>query len=136
MNDYALISLTYVSKATQHMGMLSLMRLIGQAVSVNKAIGATGVLFYENEWFGQILEGPRSEIMALWEKIKLDPRHHQVRLIGIEEISQRHFPNWSMRFIGAEELSDKAPELRSVLNGLPDHDDSLIKAMRLSSQLS
>ena len=49
MKSGKLITLSYVSRATQDMGMLALMRLISQAVFHNKEIGATGVLFYENQ---------------------------------------------------------------------------------------
>lgn len=135
MQPDTLISLSYVSKATHDMGMLSLMRLVDQAVNLNKEIGATGVLFYENQCFGQTLEGRYSEIMALWAKIQKDPRHNQVRLMGIEEIKDRQFPDWSMRFVGADEIAKKVPNLRKILNALPEHDDALLNAMRISSTL-
>ena len=135
MQANPLISISYVSKATQDMGMLSLMRLIGQAVSLNKEINATGVLFYENQCFGQILEGPRSEIMGLWAKIQLDPRHHEVRMIAMEEIKERIFPNWSMRFVGADQIARRSSELRDVLDGLPENDHALLKIMRSAREL-
>ncbi len=125
-----LISLSYISKATQDMGVLALMHLTDQAAQINQRLGLSGVLFYENQHFGQILEGPRSEVMALWEKIQGDPRHHQVRLLKVVEIKERAFPAWSMRFFLAKEIVQKMPKLIGVLDGLPEHDDELLSLMR------
>lgn len=130
MTSAPLITLSYISKSTQNMGMLALMRLIDQAVKENKKMGLTGVLFYENQHFGQILEGSSESVMALWKKIQLDSRHHHVRLIGIENISERRFPEWSMRFMGGKEIAQKASALLGVLDGLPENDVELLKLMR------
>ena len=130
MNYHPLISLSYISKATQDMGVLALMRLTDQAAQLNQRLGMSGVLFYENQHFGQILEGPRPEVMRLWEKIQTDPRHRQVRLLNIEEIAKRSFPAWSMRFFLAKEILEKMPNLIGILDGLPEHDDELLRLMR------
>lgn len=58
MSKSQLISVSYISKATQDMGVLALMRLTDQAAQLNQKLGLSGVLFYENQHFGQILEGP------------------------------------------------------------------------------
>lgn len=112
------------------MGVLALMRLTDQAAQLNQRLGMSGVLFYENQHFGQILEGPRPEVMRLWEKIQTDPRHRQVRLLNIEEIAKRSFPAWSMRFFLAKEILEKMPNLIGILDGLPEHDDELLRLMR------
>ncbi len=130
MNNPQLISLSYISKATQDKGLLALMRLTDQAAQVNQRLGLSGVLFYENQHFGQILEGPRAEVMRLWEKIQKDPRHHHVRILKLEDISARIFPSWSMRFFLAKEILKKMPNLSGVLDGLPEHDDELLRLMR------
>ena len=134
MNQPQLISLSYISKATQDMGVLALMRLTDQAAQLNQKLGLSGVLFYENQHFGQILEGPQPTVMLLWEKIQADPRHRQVRLLKLEEISKRSFPAWSMRFFLAKEILKKMPNLTGVLDGLPEHDDELLKLMRSAGE--
>lgn len=128
-----LISLTYISQATQDMGMLALMRLVSQAILHNKEISVTGVLFYENKRFGQTIEGGEPEILGLWEKIKQDPRHHEIKLIDIKEIADRQFSQWAMRFLGADELVKICPELREVLLELPDQKIELLKVMQVST---
>ena len=69
-------------------------------------------------------------MMFLWEKIQGDPRHHQIRLLKVEEIKERAFPAWSMRFFLAKEIVQKMPKLIGVLDGLPEHDDELLSLMR------
>ena len=134
MNELPLISVSYISKATQEMGVLALMRLTDQASQLNQKLGLSGVLFYENQHFGQILEGPRAEVIKIWEKIKRDPRHQQVRLLKMEGISERNFPAWSMRFFLAKEILAKMPNLAGVLDGLPEHDVELLRLMRTASE--
>lgn len=134
MSQSPLISVSYISKATQDMGVLALMRLTDQAVQLNQKLGLTGVLFYENQHFGQILEGPRTEVTKMWERIQRDPRHHQVRLLKMEEIGERSFTTWSMRFFLAKEIIAKMPNLTSVLDGLPENDVELLRLMRIAAE--
>ena len=134
MSQPPLISVSYISKATQDMGVLALMRLTDQASQLNQQLDLSGVLFYENQHFGQILEGPRAEVMKIWEKIQRDPRHQQVRLLKMEEIKERSFTAWSMRFFLAKEIIAKMPNLTGVLDGLPEHDVELLRLMRTAAE--
>lgn len=134
MSQPPLISVSYISKATQDMGVLALMRLTDQASQLNQRLDLTGVLFYENQHFGQILEGHPIEVMKIWEKIQRDPRHQQVRLLKMEEIKERSFTAWSMRFFLAKEIIAKMPNLTGVLDGLPEHDVELLRLMRSAAE--
>lgn len=134
MSQPPLIAISYISKATQDMGVLALMRLTDQAAQLNQKLDLSGVLFYENQHFGQILEGPRAEVIKIWEKIQRDPRHQQVRLLKMEDVKERSFPAWSMRFFLAKEIVAKMPSLTGVLDGLPEHDDELLRLMRSAAE--
>ncbi|MBU3602815.1 BLUF domain-containing protein [Polynucleobacter sp. AM-25C3] len=134
MNLSPLISVSYISKATQDMGLLALMRLTDQATQRNQKLDLSGVLFYENQHFGQILEGPPVEVMTMWKKIQLDPRHQEVRLLKMEGVKERSFPAWSMRFFLAKEIIQKMPNLVGVLDGLPEHDVELLRLMRSAAE--
>ena len=134
MSQPPLIAISYISKATQDMGVLALMRLTDQASQLNQQLDLSGVLFYENQHFGQILEGPRIEAMKIWEKIQRDLRHQEVRLLKMEEIKERSFPAWSMRFFLAKEILAKMPNLTGVLDGLPEHDVELLRLMRAAAE--
>ena len=61
-----LIELTYVSEPAQNMSFLGLMRLLYHSNSNNQALGITGALIYENNKFGQVIEGAEKDIEALW----------------------------------------------------------------------
>lgn len=52
MSQSPLVAISYISKATQDMGVLALMRLTDQAAQLNQKLDLSGVLFYENQHFG------------------------------------------------------------------------------------
>jgi hypothetical protein len=117
-----LIELSYVSEATNDMGILGLMNLLEDAVHKNKRNGITGVLFYDNRIFGQIIEGYPQHIEIIWKAISADPRHKEVQVLDINPLQKRRFSNWSMKFYGSDEISQYVPELKM---GLRDTHDNL-----------
>ena len=117
-----LIELSYVSQASNDMGILGLMNLLEDAVHKNKRNGITGVLFYDNRIFGQIIEGYPQHVELIWKAITADPRHLEVQVLGINTLQKRRFSNWSMKFDGSDEISQYVPELKM---GLKDTHDNL-----------
>jgi hypothetical protein len=106
-----LIELTYVSEPAQEMSFLGLMRLLYHSYLRNTSMGITGALIFENNRFGQVIEGPRAQIEDLWEKIQRDTRHKNIHLIDSRPIDQRSFSKWTMVFQGSEEVAKKLPEI-------------------------
>ena len=90
----------------------------------------TGALFYENCHFAQILEGKRKDVLFIWEKIQKDYRHKVLHRIELDEIDQRLFPNWALRFYGGDQFAKDVPHLVGPLDGLPSHDVELLRIMR------
>ena len=119
-----LVELSYISKATHDMGLSSLVHLFDVARRWNLDHELTGALFYENGHFAQILEGKRKDVLFIWEKIQKDYRHK------LDEIDQRLFPNWALRFYGGDQISKDVPHLVGLLDGLPSHDVELLRIMR------
>jgi len=117
-----LIELSYVSQATSDMGILGLMNLLEDAVHKNKRNGITGVLFYDNRTFGQIIEGYPQHVDLIWKAINADSRHSEVQVLDISALQKRRFSNWSMKFYGSDEISQYVPELKM---GLRDTHDNL-----------
>lgn len=134
--DLDLIELSYVSLATQDMGMLALMRILNESWSWNVRHQITGILFYENQHFGQILEGRKVDVLKIWEKIKTDSRHQVLRQIAVKPIKKRHFPNWVLRFCGGDEILKRAPRLIEILDGMPENDVEILELMRSLSDSS
>ena len=106
-----LIELTYVSEPAQEMSFLGLMRLLYHSYLRNTSMGITGALIFENNRFGQVIEGPRTQIEDLWEKIQKDTRHKNIRLIESKPIEQRSFSKWTMIFQDSEEVAKNLSEV-------------------------
>ena len=106
-----LIELTYVSEPTQEMSFLGLMRLLYHSYLRNTSMGITGALIFENNRFGQVIEGPTTQIEDLWEKIQKDTRHKNIRLIESKPIERRSFSKWTMVFQGSEEIAKNLSEV-------------------------
>ena len=106
-----LIELTYVSEPAQEMSFLGLMRLLYHSYLRNASAGVTGALIFENNRFGQVIEGPRTQIEDLWGKIQKDTRHKNIYLVESKPIKQRSFSKWTMVFQGSEEVAKKLPEI-------------------------
>ncbi len=96
----------YLSSATQHFPPEALEELLVGAREANGAIGVTGVLIYHDGSFLQVLEGPRERVMATVDKIKADPRHAGVIILENRACLRTTFPDWSMGYLGVDELTD------------------------------
>lgn len=70
----------------------------------NKKVGVTGALLFNQGFFGQILEGPTEAVEETFERIQNDDRHHSVTLLDAKPITELSFNNWSMGFVGADDV--------------------------------
>jgi hypothetical protein len=93
------------------MSFLGLMRLLYHSYLRNTSAGVTGAFIFENNRFGQVIEGPRAQIEDLWEKIQKDTRHKNIHLVESKPIEHRSFSKWTMVFQGSEEVAKKLPEI-------------------------
>ncbi|QWE20978.1 BLUF domain-containing protein [Polynucleobacter sp. AP-Kolm-20A-A1] len=125
-----LVELSYLSEAVSDMSFLGLMRLLESARAFNQANGISGILLYDNQQFGQIIEGERASVMKAWKRIQEDKRHHRVELLEIREISERSFPDWLLRFYGGETLTRDYPALAEMVGGMDKHSMALMNKMR------
>jgi hypothetical protein len=125
-----LVELSYLSEALSDMSFLGLMRLLESARAFNQKNGITGILLYDNQQFGQIIEGERAGIMKVWKRIQEDRRHHRVELLEIREITERSFPDWLLRFYGGDTLTRDNPALVEMVGGMDKHSLALMNKMR------
>lgn len=93
-----MISLTYLSRATAPQSATQLRGLLSESREWNAHAGITGLLLYAEEKFIQTLEGDRETVEVLLARIVADPRHSDVDVTLVEDVPQRHFPNWAMGF--------------------------------------
>ncbi len=90
----------YISTVNRHLSEEEI-ESIGQiSARNNSGVGITGVLISVHDYFFQVLEGDEDAIAQVIERIRRDPRHKDMHILKAEtEITERHFPKWSMRTI-------------------------------------
>lgn len=130
MNKSGLVELRYLSEAAEVVNLWSLTAIIDTSVKWNESHGVTGILFFDRGYFGQILEGPRDMVESLWARIKNDPRHHHIELLGITEIEVRHFPKWSMKLFDAQEFSETFPQFAELFVKIDHPDVKTLEALK------
>ena len=127
-----LVELSYLSEAHSDMSFLGLMRLLESARAFNQKHSVTGILFYDNQQFAQVIEGERANIMKVWKRIQDDKRHHRIELLEIKEISERSYPDWLLCFYGGESLVRDYPDLAEMVGGMDKNSLALMNQMRAS----
>lgn len=98
--------LIYFSQAVKLMEEDELLFLLQQSRDWNQSHEITGMLIYlEGRFltklegrFMQVLEGPEHEILGIFNKIKVDERHHHVIILEQGPINKRYFHSWTMGF--------------------------------------
>ena len=99
MTDPAsLVSLTYTSAATRLLSVNELVELIEQIRAKNERLGVTGLLLYSGGNVIQTLEGTSYAVDAVFDAIRVDPRHEDVHVVDRNEVDERSFATWSMGF--------------------------------------
>ncbi len=100
-----LVRLLYASRVAAPLDADALGAILRQSKANNPALGVTGVLCYSGDIFMQVLEGGRSVVCQLYNRIASDPRHADVVLLSFEEISERRFAGWAMGQVNLARLN-------------------------------
>ena len=103
-----LVRLMYASRAADSVEQDELVVILKQSKLNNPDLGVTGVLCFSAGIFLQVLEGGRTPVSGLYNRIAHDPRHRDVVLLSYEEVEERRFAGWSM---GQANLSRLNPAL-------------------------
>ena len=93
-----MLSLTYVSSASDLVEVPTLLELLADWRVNNHAMDLSGMLLYSGGNIIQALEGPDEAVEEMFGTIGADPRHTDVIPILREPITERAFPDWSMGF--------------------------------------
>lgn len=99
--------IVYISK---YFGALSdvdkvLADITSKSEITNERLQITGMLFFHDGYFVQLIEGERQNIELLMSKIEKDSRHYDIRRIVDEAIDERSFHNWRMDSFKLDEFS-------------------------------
>lgn len=90
--------LVYYSEASRDFSADDLIDLLKVSIKNNTAAGITGCLLYGNRKFIQLLEGPREEVLKLYERISNDKRHVNIMKVTEMSVNEKLFPKWAMGF--------------------------------------
>jgi hypothetical protein len=93
-----MLSLVYVSAATQPFSPSELDALLEKSRRNNLRDGITGMLLYRDGDFLQVLEGPEAAVRATYARIGRDRRHGGFILLDENHVEQRAFSDWAMGF--------------------------------------
>jgi hypothetical protein len=91
-----LVRLLYTSRAAAPIDSDAMAGILKQSQANNPRHGITGVLCCSDAIFMQTLEGGRSAVSQLYNRIARDPRHRDVVLLHYQEIQERRFAGWAM----------------------------------------
>ena len=100
-----LVRLMYASRAAETLRPETLNAILKKSTLHNPVIGVTGVLCFSGEIFLQVLEGGRSQVSKLYNRIAQDPRHTEVVLLSYDEIDERSFAGWAMGQVNMSRLN-------------------------------
>ena len=70
--------------------------IVSTAQKNNKNLDVTGVLFFENNHFFQIIEGNEPNLRQLYETIERDDRHSRITKLLDQPVPERTFSDWSL----------------------------------------
>ena len=56
------------------------------------------MLIHTDNKFIQVIEGDKDTVIRLYEKVRNDPRHSNVSLRFLGEVTERSFPDWHMGY--------------------------------------
>jgi len=140
--DPRILTLTYTSSATDLMSVTQLVELIEEIRPKNERLGLTGLLLYSGGSVIQTLEGSSHAVYQVFDAIRVDTRHGDVRIVDRRYVGGRSFATWSMGFrnVSAREVADLQDfnefARQSVGHDLVDHAASafeLLGTFRLNS---
>ena len=104
----SLIQLVYISRSTFVPEKLTsgiqpnVARILLKSRANNEKNGLVGVLYFGDNNFFQCLEGEQSAVETLYQKLLLDPRHKDLKIIVKKSINTLSFSNWSMKYVPLE----------------------------------
>lgn len=110
--------LTYASRALHDFETDELVQLLTRARSTNQRLGVTGMLVYAAGSFLQLFEGGDAEVEVVWDRIRMDSRHGDLRVLGDVPVDHRLFSDWAMGFAHPDRasLEETLPGYRASLD--------------------
>ncbi|MBP8849127.1 MAG: BLUF domain-containing protein [Breznakibacter sp.] len=91
-----LVRLIYYSSVGNIKSLSDIQQILEKSQINNAKKSISGMLYFDDNYFIQVLEGDRKLVSDLMFKISKDERHTDIVIVNITEINQRMFSKWSM----------------------------------------
>lgn len=80
-------------------------QILAAARDKNLQRGVTGVLVCGGPVFLHVLEGNRRAVSDLFGHIQRDPRHTDIELLSLQDISERRFGAWALGVVNVGQIN-------------------------------
>ena len=119
-NEDFIFELIYYSEAIDHITKMDIKNILESSLKNNIELDITGALVYHQKRFFQIIEGPKKNILDLYDIILTDPRHSNLKLIWKGVRKHRTFKEWSMAFISDDKITGLSTNAASSLMNIEE----------------
>lgn len=121
--------IVYCSQAARpELALQSLAEILAVSDRNNRRDGLTGVLLISRGRFFQVLEGAAQDLDRTMNRIRLDPRHHDVSVVSRQSVASRRFSQWGM--VAAGITPQQQPRIDAVIDHCHDDPDAAVEAAR------
>ncbi|WP_289645010.1 BLUF domain-containing protein [Maribacter aestuarii] len=96
LNENLLFDISYRSLAVDSLTNKQVDWIVNTAREMNPEFNITGSLIFHRNIFFQIIEGPKKEVLQLYENITKDKRHTDVQIMWKGYKVKRDFEDWAM----------------------------------------
>jgi hypothetical protein len=109
--------------------------ILATARTHNKAMGLSGAMTFNDNYFAQVLEGDAARLAPLLGRIRRDPRHSDIKILEQTETAQRLFPHWSMAYVDTPDDNGRHPLAHfafeaALITGAEPEAEQLLDSMR------
>ena len=94
-----LVRLIYTSQPTEHFKPESIEDILDASRRNNGPMAVTGLMYFNQHYFLQCLEGSRSNVNKIYHRILNDKRHRDPIILDYQEIEARDFSAWEMGYL-------------------------------------
>ncbi len=114
---------------------IQIRNILAVARTRNREAHLTGALAFNEECFAQVLEGSPAEIRPVFDRIRRDTRHRDVKILSETQASRRFFPQWSMAYVDTSDGDGRHPLSHfsfeaALINGAAPEAAKLLNALR------
>jgi len=100
--------LVYHSRATYDLQSEDLSKILSSSKRQNLKNEISGFLVYRDNYFLQLLEGTEANVYETLDRIKKDPRHASIQVIGEYLSEDRIVLDWNMALVDSKGIANSA----------------------------